>query len=796
MWRLLPVTLVLALLGGCAGAGVMSGPGPGSPWECTPIDPLWQELPADPCFRAVLSAENEITLQWRVVNSQQLVYIYDDFGSTYEDLGFKKAICTTDPGSICSSSLIVTEGGFQRWLLEVEHPAGKKVNVSASITVPAPFPLVEVTGGGFVDMLAPTGQSITWVADPRNAALDQSTHAAWVEILYPGLSWWGQLRLPRSGPHARLDIPVQLITTPTSAIFGSSYGVRDCHLVAHTNSKFCSQAKSVKFTIGSDRFLDTNPLYTDAHRDLEIFFTNQSGDERRLYSPTLIPPKNGLTFLQTKASSISIDANMLTPGSHTIELMSCVSQTGTCSPSEKLEILVDSKMDWTLGRDYLEDFLPGVGYAVLGNGDPLDITYDTSGGIWLINEFSNSVEYVTPSGSVESFTLPMARQSIMKDFSFESVKPFAWNAGGKFRPVNFSALGERATRIDSKIWFTQGGGMLGPKTDIKNHSRVISYDPSIPDSLATPYDDGFCVYNIPTDDSNHPANNQVIGLTGTAHRIWIGEARAFLGPEPSAISSFIPDPDNCENLLNFEDPQALAKQNLQYCDSGKTPEQDGCMELILLDGPLSKMKVAHLEKDPIDDTVWFTDMTGRYLGHLNPDREEVIVTYPIPDPHANLIFFGGFPWSLRVDDDAVYFGEYSSRDILRFDKATATFDEIQVPVAASQVTLHSIDIDSATDRLWFTLANESPVPVDRAASTIGYIDLASWREHVANPKTHQRISGVIYAGFEKIAASSANPDQHRAFRGIAVDPASGKIALATAVRRQITELTPKPGFWP
>ena len=108
-----------------------------------------------------------------------------------------------------------------------------------------------------------------------------------------------------------------------------------------------------------------------------------------------------------------------------------MSQTGKCSPPTQLQILVDSPVDWTLGRDYTEDFLPGVGHAVLGYGQPLDITYDTNGGIWLINEHSNSIEYVSPAGTVESFTIPTARQPRMKDLSFESVKPFAWNMAGK-----------------------------------------------------------------------------------------------------------------------------------------------------------------------------------------------------------------------------------------------------------------------------------------------------------------------------------------------------------------------------
>ncbi len=580
----------------------------------------------------------------------------------------------------------------------------------------------------------PRANTITWLADHRNTALDQTTQNAWIELRTPE-SWWEQSkRHARSGPGATFTVPASALSKPGQHI----YSVRDCHLPTGSDSKICSPPVDVLFYTGADRFLDPSPLYTISGKDLTISFTNNSGDVRRLFSASLIRPENGQAFLETRKSSITIDADLLSPGNHTIELMSCISQTNTCSERSQLHILVDSAVDWTLERDYMDDFLPGVAHALFGYGQPLDITYDANGGIWLINEHSNNIEYVSPAGTVESFTIPTARQPRLKDLSFESTKPFAWNMAGKTFSVNFSALGERATRIDSKIWFTQGGGMLGPGTEIKNHSRVISFDPSLSDSPATPYDDRLCVYNIPSDDADRPANNLVIGLTGADNRIWLGEGRAFLGPEPSAISSFIPDPNSCENLLNFEDPQALARQRLQYCKPGRTPEQDGCIELILLDGPLSKIKVAHLETDPIDDSVWFTDTTGRYLGHLNPHREEAIVAYPIPDPHADLIFFGGFPWSLRVDDDAVYFGEYSTSNILRFDKATATFDEIRVPMATSQVALHSIDMDSATDRLWFTLSNDNKVPLDRAASTIGYIDLSSWREHIAHPEENAK----------------------------------------------------------
>ena len=43
--------------------------------------------------------------------------------------------------------------------------------------------------------------------------------------------------------------------------------------------------------------------------------------------------------------------------------------------------------------------------------------------------------------------------------------------------------------------------------------RVIAFDPSRATTPATPYDDRFCVYNMPTDDKEHLGNNSVIGLT-------------------------------------------------------------------------------------------------------------------------------------------------------------------------------------------------------------------------------------------------------------------------------------------
>ncbi|MFT4518794.1 MAG: hypothetical protein ACI9JM_001179 [Halioglobus sp.] len=794
MLRRIAIITGFAVLGGCTiadtGPSLSANPSLG----CTPIDPRAQLLPAKPCFRAVRYAGNEITLQWQVTNSKPSVYIYNDSGTGVRAVEKQNAYCASNSSNICSTTVSVKQGGFHRWLLQVDHPRSGRVYVATSISIPSPFAPVITSRSDFVDMLKPTPQTLTWQADQRNAHFNLPLERAWIELKQPDSPWNTSDRLPRSGPQAQLTVPASALTKPGRNIFN----IRDCRLPADSGTTFCSDAVPVGLYLGSDRFLERNPIHAPAGQDLEISFTTRSGDVRRLFSKTLLTEKNRPSFLATPEASYTIPSGLLTPGSHKIELKSCQEGSDNCSPGHKLDILISSTVapvSWTLDRDYRDDFRRGNSYGVLGRGAPLDITYDPSGGIWLINEFSTSIEHVSAQGEVKSFTVPLARRTLSTTSS-KLVKPFASLATRPAqKPVNFSSLAERATNVGSTLWFTQGGGMMGPVV-IGNHSRVISYDPTKSDAISTPFDDRICVYNIPTDDKNGYGNNQVIGLTAARNRIWVGENRGHFDKKPSAISSFIPNIENCGNLLDFDDPTALANQRLQYCTEGKTPEQDACMEKYLLDELPPGLKVAHLATDPVDDSVWFTDMRGRYIGNLNPDRPEAIEIYPIENTHSELGWFGGFPWSIRVDAEAVYVGEFRANHLLRFDKAKAKFHEIQIPVASLEIRLHSIDIDIATNRLWFTLSNNSQMPLDNLFSTIGYIDLNSWRNHVVSPVDNETIYGVIYKDLYTIAAPETNPSLPQSFNGIAIDPASGKIAIATMRRKQITELTPNASFWP
>ncbi|KAA1194398.1 hypothetical protein F0M18_02910 [Pseudohalioglobus sediminis] len=844
-----------------------------SAWECAPMVPEGSASSAPPCFRASVFNANSIRLEWRVGTPGASVYLYSDTDPSYRDPGAQPARCPDEPDSTCSTTVTVEQGGTYRWVLAVigdnaSFHAGTEVNV-------APPAVPQVTaGGGFVDLLRPQGQVLTWTAPDSDSAAIGSPTGFWVEVRPHATVGWLPERYPPAGVGAEYAIGAGTFQAEQEYV----YSLRSCHLPAGSTGKFCSPPVSVGFRAGYDSFTSYRNLTVPPGEPLEISFTNQSGDARMLSSATLLPQE----VMPVEGTAFTIEGTRLTVGDHHISLDSCLLPQGPCSnrrnavPAEKsgafwrrregnyregeeigrlfpadkspmisvlapatgevhylqsgpvsevaagdllaysitqpgdlMTISVGAPMDWVLARPYTDDFYPATALASRSKGQALDIAFDTEGAAWLLKEYSNSLERVSVLGEVEILGLPMPRHTAgasMADqppgSAFPPSKPFTFNWGAMWwGRSSITSLAEKITLIDNKIWLTQGGSLLSdPLRQLPNLSRVIAFNPETAGSPTTPYDDRFCVYTMPADDVDGRGDNQVIGVTGLMGRIWVAESRGLLSEDQAYLSSFVPDPRLCDNLLTVEDANAMQSQPMQYCADGHSPEQDGCVEKLPLPSHERPIKIAHLEADPDAGLIWFTDASGQFLGSYDATGESGFILRRFSEDHLDAYDsigkLGGFPWDLQVTTDAVYVGEYASRHILRFDKSSGEFSEISVPYLGRHSKLHSLALDRLRDRLWFTLAYECAVPGKHARSTIGYVDLASWRRLLETDSSSGNISGVIYDGLETAPACEMHPGRHQNFRGIAIDPNSGRIAIATGLREQVTLLEPRAGFWP
>ncbi len=742
-------------------------------WDCAPLDPLRGALGTTPCFRATLSDHNLITLQWRVRNSRGLVYLSDALGPDYSDPGYRTARCEGEVADGCRMTMRVNSGGFYRWRIHVTAPTGEQLFATAPLTVPKPFP-PRLAGGGALDALAPQPAPVTWQTDPRNAPHDASLRSAWVGVNDPRSGRWPtNERWPRSGPDALYPLAADMLDDAGEL----SVQARDCRSIGSTRTKLCSDPAREGYYTSGDRFLEPNPLYLDSDAARTLAFTTRSGQVRELTSSTLLPAGP----VRTSAGEYTLPAAGITPGEHHIELRSCAREQ--CTEPHALRIIVDGDVDWEIGRDYERDFLPAVGHNLLGTGLPLDILWSARGDIWLTREFSNGLDHVDAGGNAHLYEVPSRRQGSFASARSRLSKPFGFNMGGEVRASSsVSSLSEKVIEADGKLWFTQGGDLdTGKVRDGGNYSRIVSFDPAATDLPTTEQDDRFCVYPAPSAPDADRGDNHILGIAAAGERMWVAELRGLYSERPAAISAFMPGAVNCANDLNYRDPDAVAAV-MPYCDHGATARQ-GCME----SWPLDAAKPAMLEYDPADGTFWFTDTNGVYLGNFDPARETPVSLYPLARTSR-------FAWSIRVDDDAVYFASYGTRTLFRFDKRSQSMHEIAIPHATTKAALlHSIALDRRERRLWFTLTNEGVVAHDFTASTIGYIDLDGWQAVSAGQDT--KVRGVLYAGLERTPYPEREPLIHQSFAGIAVHPTSGRIVISTMLRNQVTELTPRPGFY-
>ena len=774
LWRAAFGAIACVLVASCTTtAGLATRDGTG--WACEPLDPLQGELPAEPCFRATLSDHNLVTVEWRVRNSRGLVFLADALGPNYVDPGYQPADCddANDALQACAYTQRVSTGGFHRWQLRVSAPTGENLFVTTTLAVPAPYP-PGLSGGGAVDVLAPEPAPVTWTADSRNAPYSTPKHTAWVAVQDPTTGrWpWGG-RWPRTGPDARYS--------PLADMFNAAgelkLVVRDCRRIANTRSKLCSPEAWAGFFSSGDYFLADNPLFIDSGSAPTIGFTTHAGTVREIESASLLPQGP----VQTTEQAVTLSTEHLTPGEHSLSLRSC--RGDSCSKPHRLRILVDGAVDWETARDYEKDFYPARAHNLFGKGKPLDITWDPQGNIWMTTEFSNSLTHVDPRQRVDAYEAPLARHARFASANPTLNRPFGLNMGkGPRRATSGSALSEKVIVADGKLWFTQGGDRYAGKVKRGgNYSRVVSFDPAAVDLPTTEHDDRFCVYAMPSAPDSQEGDNHVLGIAASEGRIWVTELRSLRSERPAAISSFVPAAVSCANTLNYADPRSRAKL-MAYCAGGSSAAT-GCVETWRVD----KAKPAMLEVEPADGSLWFTDAHGMYLGNFNPDSKQPITLHALPGP-------GRITWSIRLDADAIYFASYNNRTLYRFDKRSKTFHVIAIPSPATRgALLHSIDIDHRQRRLWFTLTNQGDVPHQQDASTIGYIDLDSWKTWVSG-SAQEKIRGVVYSGLTRAPYPERRPPRHQSFAGIALEPASGRIAIATDWRKQITELTPRPAF--
>ncbi len=864
--RILPgwPMMVAVLVASASAVIYLDDPAPDA-WNCAPLSTEGSTNDRPVCFHASVSHQNQVTLHWKLREYGDSVYIYSDRPPGYHDPGLQAKDCERDVNGFCAAELSLEQGGFYRWILAVSNEQGQKFHASVEVKLPPSAPPMITSGGGFVDLLNPSPQSFSWTpaddAAPDNppgwVEIRKHGEIGWPEERHPLSGPEARLEIPAD----EFETPgeevyaVRACHIPLGGLgkfcspsvdvaykvgYDHFYGYRNRHLAAGEDAEISFSNRSGNMRLlsstslipegmavasGSSYIIEGSLLTPGVHT-LELnscvlpigpcsnrvnaapapaagaLWQNPPGSYSRGETiATFYPQDGGDPRLIPAPASGKI--GFVRPGPiHMVAAGETFAYSLT-QPGDILKLVVGSPVKWQLSRPYTEDFEPGTAVSSLGFGQALDITFDPAGGVWMLNEFSNGVEYLRPDGEMQTLAFPLARQRLSQlapGSAYPATRPFylPWGEGGT--RASISTLGERVALFDGRLWFTQGGShLLSPAfSDQTNRSRIISFDPHLENSAETPDDDRFCVYNIPTNDQHGLGNNAVIGLTSARGRIWFAESRGLINHETSYLSSFVPDPASCQNLLDFDDPQAVIGQSLLYCAQGQSPEQDRCVASIPMPVMERPLKIAHLKTAPTTGKIWFTDASGQYLGSYDPLGEGSIELKEIGETHRwehdTVADLGGFPWSLEVTDTAVYVGEYAARHILRYDIATDSFSEVRVPYNGRNVRLHSLALDHLRQRLWFTLANECSAPGSQAQSTLGYVDLDSWEQYLQDRRS--QIDATLYSGLESIPDCEMNPQKHQSFRGIAIDPQSGKIALATSLREQITLLSPLPGFWP
>ena len=396
------------------------------------------------------------------------------------------------------------------------------------------------------------------------------------------------------------------------------------------------------------------------------------------------------------------------------------------------------------------------------NASPLAVAVDTTGRVWLNQEFhldSAPLALLEPNAS--ALTLINAPKP-------PGPGPFATRIGGPDNRTHITELGEDVV-VDPKgrVWVSEGGGLLydGP---LPNHSRVVGYDP------AAPPGNRLRIYNLPGD------HNEVTGLAwdSTRDRLWLAQASVKTGP---SLLSFDPEKTAFDNNFDFSQPLD------SLLHSRADPDQTGYRVY-----PLSGAGAAypaHLLVET-DGSVWFSAYLGNAVGRLDPATGDVVLM-PLARPTsanpAARAFSTVGPWDvLAMPDGGVAFNSQFENTLSRLDlkdmRNLASCTRLDrhghnpclrtIPVPGADLTndlVHSAAFD-AVGRLWFSQHGSSSSAA--APATIGFID-RSWSFVVMLPPLPAQPGDA--------AASAAND-------GIAIDPRSGDIWFAEYYHHRVSRL--------
>ncbi len=707
-------------------------------------------------FTATVSDVNEITFDWQVSGGATSNQV------SIDDVGLEPQACPDRQPVGCSTSVRVARGGYFRYTLSVSDDLSQVATATTEVFVPPLTPPTTPSPRVNVDMLRRRPQTLSW------------SHGG------PGFA---KLILPRSLVPMAETYPATgafSVTTTSLPIGGSTFHVLYCEQPDPNQTAFCSQATPVTFVVGPSRFSGPYRHFVPVHHSVRLSWSG-SGNSWYLSSPTL----GVAAWLRT--SSFTVPAAQVSVGLHKVTVMSCWATTPRtkCDDNADIattEIVAGGGPDvptWTV-KSWNTMFSATTYETWLrpATGSPLDVTFDSLGDIWQVGEFSTAIASVQ-NGELTDFDTPIDQTWDPGLGVFEPVTPYAFSGDGTDTATSMSELGERVIDTGSAIWYTQGGGFFYSGS-FPNHSRLVRFDYADADDPTDPAEGLMCALEVPGN------NNQVIGVAYDKgnNRVWFTESRPG---RASALDWFVDDGSiPCDNDLDYSNQGAV--DAVAAANQCATDTQTACLHEISL--PPSAGAAGQITVDPWSGYVWFVDYTGHVLNRY-PLGGGTVQSFPLPATMETPLLYGGFPWQIRADANAVYVNLYKDNQLLRFNKdmpATTCerlragenpcISELLLPMFGPDVRTHSIAL--AGGKLWFTIANESDGPDDPTGSTFGYINIASWARN--------RPTGVYFDNLARLGVP--RPNDHHSFRGIDVT-ASGNIALADMGYDEIVALSPK-----